>query len=62
MLNMVPTLSNLNANSVVLLLNGFVGVILISANLATKNNVVEIMYREKQKTNFRNVVVKRIVR
>jgi len=61
-LNMVPTLSNLNANSVVLLLNGFVGVILISANLATKSNVVEIMYREKQKTNFRNVVVKRIVR
>ena len=51
------TLSNLNANSVVIFLSGSAGVILISVNPATKSNVVEIMYLEKVETNFQNVQV-----
>ena len=52
---------NSNANSVVLSLNGFVGVILISASLVIKSNAVEIMYQEKLEINFRNVLVKKDV-
>ena len=41
--SMVKTSSNLNVNSVAQLLNGSVGEIHISASLATKDSVLEIM-------------------
>jgi hypothetical protein len=48
----------LNANFVVLLLNGFVGVILISVSHVTKNNVMETIYLGSQEINFQNVLAK----
>lgn len=53
--SMELTLLSSNANSVVQLPNGSVGVILIFANHATKNNAVEITCQENQKTNCQNV-------
>lgn len=48
----------LNANFVVQLLNGFVGVILISVSHVTKNNVMEIIFLGSQEINFQNVLAK----
>ena len=46
---------NLNVNSVAVLLNGFVGEILISVNRVIRNNAVEIMLVNTQKSNYQNV-------
>ena len=51
---MVKISSNLNANFVVVSLNGFVGEIPISVNRATKDNVVETMSANIQKNNYQN--------
>ena len=45
---------NLNVNSVAVLLNGFVGEILISVNRVIRNNAVEIMLANTQKSNYQN--------
>lgn len=56
-LNMDRNLQNLNVNSAVKLLNGFAGETLIFVSLAIKDNVMEIMFREKRKTNCQSVKV-----
>jgi hypothetical protein len=53
---MVKISLNLNVNSVVLLLNGFVGEQRISVNLATSDKLMEIMYLEKKRKICHSVV------
>lgn len=55
--SMEQTSLNSNANSVVQLHNGFVGVILISVKLATKSNAVVITCQKNLETNYPNVAV-----
>ena len=54
---MEKTILNLNVDSVVLLLNGSVGVILTSVNHAIRNNVKDNMLASIPKTNYQNVKV-----
>lgn len=53
--NMVKTLSNSNANSVVQLLSGFVGAIHTFASPVIKDNAAETMFQENQKISSQNV-------
>jgi len=52
--NMGKTSFNSNVNFVVALLNGFVGEILIFVSHVIKDNVMEIMWVNIQRTSFRN--------
>lgn len=61
-LNMETTSLNSNANFVVPSLNGFAGETLIFVNHAIKSNVMEIMYQNIQKINFRNVLAQESAR
>jgi len=54
--HMEQTSSSLSANSAAALPNGSVGVILISANLVTRGNVLEITCHGRNQVNYRNVL------
>lgn len=56
--SMEKILLNSSVDSAVLLLNGFVGVVLIFVSHATKDNVKVTMSQNMLKINFQNVLVK----
>ena len=56
-LNMEKTLYNLSVNSVVRLLNGFVGEILIFVKPVIKSSVLVNMYQSIPRINYQNVKV-----
>lgn len=56
-LNMEPTLSNLNANSVAASRNGSAGEIHISVIHVTRNNVQEITCHVKRQANYHSALV-----